>query len=128
MKDQAADLSKQLASSNCDNLKLKSEMKTLGMNVAMKEEAIKRLKEDLSVLNEKNNRLMSTMDTEAKNTSKLADQYMGMREENVKLQIALESSKKRSAMYEDQARVSARNISTIFVIFCPRWVRYKYQI
>ena len=31
LKDEAADLSKQLASSNCDNLKLKSEMKTLGM-------------------------------------------------------------------------------------------------
>merc|ERR1711892_343984 len=101
-KEQLCDMTKTSTVSNCETMKLQSEMKTLHMNVTMKEESIKRLKEDIALHLDKNNRLMSTMDIEAKNTGKLTEQYMNMREENVSLQIALESSKKRSAMFEKE--------------------------
>merc|ERR1711892_885891 len=101
-KEQLCDMTKTSTASNCETMKLQSEMKTLHMNVTMKEESIKRLKEDIALHLDKNNRLMSTIDIEAKNTGKLTEQYMNMREENVSLQIALKSSKKRSAMFEKE--------------------------
>lgn len=104
LKDEISDLRKQVNRVECDNLKMGSEMKTLDMNVTMKEESLKRTRAELEVLNEKNVRLMSTMELEAKNTSKITEEYVSLREENVKLQIALESSKKRSAMHEDELK------------------------
>jgi chromosome segregation ATPase len=104
LKDEIGDLRKQVNRVECDNMKMGSEMKTLDMNVTMKEESLKRTRAELEVLNDKNVRLMSTMELEAKNTSKITEEYVSLREENVKLQIALESSKKRSAMHEDELK------------------------
>ena len=124
-KERVCELTKSVANSNCEVMKLQSEMKTLHMNVTMKEETNKRLKEDISLQNDKNNRLMQTMELEAKNTVKLTEHYQSMREENVSLQIALESSKKRSAMFEEELKqikvnlikVSFKHINDLHFIF-----------
>jgi len=101
-KAQVEELRKANVQHTCDNIKIQSELRTLDMTVSMKEDAMKRLRDELDLLNDKNSRLMQTMDTEAKSSSKITEQYVSLRDENVKLQIALESSKRRRAMCEDE--------------------------
>ena len=88
----------------CENIKIQSELRTLDMTVSMKDDAMKRLREEIELLNEKNARIMQTMETEAKSSSKITEEYVNLRDENVKLQIALESSKRRRAMCEDEVK------------------------
>lgn len=110
LKNKLEEQQKKNTESDCHVLKLQSELKTMDMNISMKEEFIKRNKEEIGLLNEQNQRLVKTMETESRNTTKITDEYVSLREETVQTTIALEAARKRSAIIaEELKQVKAEN-------------------
>ena len=104
LKTKLDDQSKKATELDCHVLKLQSELKTMDMNLTMKEQLIKRNKDEIGLLNEQNQRLTRTMETESRNTAKITEEYMGLREDLVQSQIALEASRKRTTVLNDELR------------------------
>jgi len=76
----------------------------MDMNLSMKEEFIKRNKEEINLLNEQNQRLVRTMEAESRNTTKITDEYVTLREETVQTTIALEAARKKTAILTEEVK------------------------